>query len=224
MVSRRVSDKAKHQRPLRPGILPTVGLVVEGDAEFEALPRLHKKKLVAGCPPLKATNLGGVGSDVTPSAIAKRSVGSVMLHQIAGRSKVVLVIDREQRADCSGAFATAVREALHKELQAKGKPTTDVHVVVADRAFEGWILADAKGLHERRKLKQAPSFNRFEGSMGLRGTKGKDDLTRMLDREYSETSDGPTLFESIDFTVARQFKGTACGSRSLDKFLRTLGV
>jgi hypothetical protein len=91
-------------------------------------------------------------------------------------------------------------------------------------AFEAWILADAAGLHQRRTFVVAPSFHSFEGSLGLNATKGKDDISRLLGRSYSETSDGPKLFEKVDFAAARKFGSGTGGSRSLDKLLRTLGV
>jgi hypothetical protein len=135
-VSRRPSKRRGNQRPRRPGVLPTVGLVVEGDAEYDAIPRLHTKKLIARCPPLRATNLGGVGSHVTPAAIAKMAVGSVIAHQVAGRTKVIVCIDREQRNECSGQFAGLVHAALVVELTNRNRSISDVHVVVANRAFE----------------------------------------------------------------------------------------
>lgn len=57
---------AKRER--REGVLKTAGVIVEGDAEYAAIPRLHTKKLIAGCPPIHVTNLGGVGSHLSPLA------------------------------------------------------------------------------------------------------------------------------------------------------------
>jgi hypothetical protein len=211
-------------RPRRPNVQPTVGLIVEGDAEFEALPLLHKNKLLSGCPPLKAINLGGVGADRKPEGIARLIAPKVIQHQTAGRTRVVICIDREQRTLCAPGFASAVLEALRAELQRRGKPSTDVYVVIADRAFEAWLLADAKGLHQRKVLKSAPRFKSFEGQPGERQHMGVAELSTLLGRPYSKTKDGPALFEKLDFARARQYAQGGSGSRSLDKFLRTLGV
>lgn len=213
-----------HSKARRAGVQPTVGLVVEGDAEFAAFPLLHKNKLIAGCPPLKASNLNGVGSDRKPEGIAKLIAPKVIAHQTAGRTKVVVCIDREQRSICAPGFATAVLDALKMELQRRGKPSDDVHVVIADRTFEAWLLADAKGLHQRKVFKQAPKFNSFEGQMGERQLKGVVELTNLLDRAYSKTKDGPDIFTKLDFPTARTHSKGAAGSKSLDKFLRTLGI
>lgn len=101
-----------HSRTRRAEVQPTVGLIVEGDAEFEAFPLLHKKKLVAGCPPLKPINPGGV------------------------------------------------------------KPSTDVHVVIANRAFEAWLLADAKGLHQRKVFKRPRTSTASRGKPGSASSRG----------------------------------------------------
>jgi len=214
----------EHRRKRRVGVGATVGLVVEGDAEFYAFPRLHKKHLVPRCPPLKLINLHGVGSDRTSLGIAKRCAGRIAGLKEGGCSRVVLCLDREQRLDCAGAFATSVLDAVRKELASRNQPSDDVHVVVADRAFEAWILADARGLHERGHLKNRPKFMRFEGELGERQEKGVRELSKLLNRDYSKTKDGPALFEKIDFAEARLFRSQHHGSRSLDKFLRTLGI
>jgi hypothetical protein len=213
-----------HSRTRRAEVQPTIGLIVEGDAEFAAFPFLHKKKLVAGCPPLKPINLGGVGAERKPEGVAKLLAPKVIQHQAAGRTKVVICIDREHRTLCAPGFATAVTEALRAELQRRGKPSTDVHVVIANRAFEAWLLADAKGLHQRKALKRAPNFHSFEGQLGERQLKGAVELATLLGRPYSKTKDGPDLFTKLDFMTARTHAKGASGSKSLDKFLRTLGV
>jgi hypothetical protein len=212
------------RRKRRPGIAPTVGLIVEGDAEYEALPLLHRRRLIANCPPLKATNLGGVGSHMAPLGVAKMLVGKVIAHQVAGRNKVVVCIDREQRPECAGKFAQEVAGALAAELAAKGRPAADVHVVIADRTFEAFLLADATGLHARGKFVCAPGFHCFEGDMGRSGKKGVIELSGLLGKPYSKTRDGPTLFAEVDFVAARTHGNNGHGSRSLDKLLRTLGV
>lgn len=211
-------------RARRADVQPTVGLIVEGDAEFAAFPLLHKKKLVPGCPPLKTINLGGVGSDRKPEGIAKLIAPKVIQHQAAGLTQVLICIDREQRTLCAPGFASAVMEALRVELQRRGKPWNDVHVVIADRTFEAWLLADAKGLYQRKVFKRAPHFHSFEGQLGERQLKGVVELTTLLGRSYSKTRDGPDLFTKLDFATARTHAKGASGSKSLDKFLRTLGV
>ena len=72
-------------------------------------------------------------------------------------------------------------------------------VVVADRAFEAWLLAGL-GKH-------------FGGKPPK---KAKRELTRILGHDYKETRDGPDLFCSMDLDKARNL------SPSLNEFLNAL--
>jgi len=202
----------------------TVGLVVEGEAEFKALPLLHTKGLLTGCPPLKLRNVGGIGGRVSSAGIAFRVHKAVLGLLAAGVVRVVVCLDRELRQACPGELARDVWKALDRLLKEWGHSGDEVNVVVADRAFEAWLLAGAAELHARSLLRAAPKFQSFEGRMGIRKRLGKYELTQLLGHEYRETRDGPRLFASLDFAATRSQGPTANGSKSLDKLLRVLGL
>lgn len=201
-----------------------IGLVVEGDAEFRALPLLHTEKLIPGCPPLKVLNCKGIGGEVQPSGVAFRVHKLVLQHIAAGRPKVVVCVDREGRSLCAPGFAKAIWAELDKLLRKRQFSASTTTVVVADRAFEAFLLADAAGLHARGALKRAPNFHSFEGQSGSGQAYGKRELAVMLGGDYAETKDGPHLFRRLDFSVARRHGPGQSGSRSLDKLLRSIGV
>ena len=211
-----------------PRSLPVVGLVVEGDTEYEALPLLHKMKLVPCCPPLKASNIRGLGANMSPRAIAQAVCQQVVAHIVAGRSRVLVCLDREDRDDCPGDLAKAIEKELEAELRntsiGQKKRPHEVSVVIANRAFEAWILADAGGLHARQIFRRAPSFHCFEGQMGKRRQMGVVEIRELWEREYRKTTDGPRLFEKLRFSDARKCGKGQRGSKSLDKLLRCLGV
>lgn len=148
----------------------------------------------------------------------------VVQHQTAGRSPIVICIDREQRSTSAIRLAQEVHSALASLLTEDGRAVKGVSVVVADRTFEAWLLADARGLHEKRVFVHPPNFNSFEGSLGKDQKKGVVELGELLGRPYGKTTDGPRLFEKLRFAEARKFGPGHHGSRSLDGFLRTLGV
>lgn len=77
---------------------------------------------------------------------------------------------------------------------------------------------------KRLRRKWPAKYPRFEGAMGEEGKKGRIELSRLLDRPYSKTVDGPRLFATLDYSTARTWKHGKRGSRSFDKLLRTLGV
>ncbi len=203
-----------------PRTLPEVGLIVEGQTEFAALPKLAR--LLDGCPPLRPINLRGVGAERPPIGIARLAAPHIIAHQAAGRSRIIFCLDREDRKECPGQLAQAVSSALSTELRNRGRDPSGLAVVVADRSFEAWILADARGLHKGGHFKSAPKFSTFEGHPGKRNHKGLDELAELLGHPYAKTTDGPKLFEALSFPAARNFKRH--GSRSLDKLLRTLGL
>jgi hypothetical protein len=196
-----------------------VGLIVEGETEFYALPQL-KRIFHDRCPALKLINLGGVGSTLTPVAIAKMVAGKIKVLIAAGCRRVVVCIDREQRPECAGQFAESVYLALGGQLASSDQ--CRVSIVVADRTFEAWILADAAGLYARGEFKEKLKRHCFEGELGAQGKKGTIELSTLLGRQYEKTRDGPRLFAKVDFSVARTYGPGRRGSRSLDKFLRTL--
>lgn len=211
------------RRQRREGVLPTIGVLVEGETEYRALPLL--RQLIATCPPLKQINLHGVGSDRKPIGIAKLVAPKVIELHAGGCERVVVCFDREQRADSAPTLARDVTAALAAELAKRGKAgPPNLHVVIADRAFEAWLLAGADELHAKGLFKSLPTFACFEGQLGAEGKKGTVELTRLLGREYGKTKDGPTLFGSLDIVATRTHAPGARGSRSFDKLLRSIGV
>lgn len=198
--------------------------MVEGDAEFYAFPLLHTEGLIPGCPPLKVLNCKGIGGETEAPGVAFRVHKLVLQHFAAGRERVVVCLDREGRSLCAPGFARTIWTELDKLLRKKHRDANTTTIVVADRAFEAFLLADAVGLYARGHLKTAPGFRSFEGNPGRGQAYGKRELQDLLGGDYTETKDGPRLFRRINFTVARQHGPGATGSRSLDKLLRSLGV
>lgn len=211
-------------RPRRKSILPTIGLIVEGDSEFAALPLLHKERLIPNCPPMKTINLHGVGSDRQPIGIAKMVTPKIIELAAAGCANVVVCFDREQRVTCAPQLAQEVSLAINNEIRSRGKVAPSFQVVVADRAFEGWLLAGAEALYSARIFSRLPGNSCFEGELGIQGRKGTEELSMLLGRTYDKVKDGPSLFRLLDFEVARSHGPGKRGSRSMDKFLRSLGV
>jgi hypothetical protein len=204
--------------------LTAVGLVVEGQTEYMALPLLHRRKLVAGCPPLRPSSLNGVGEQPSPEAIAKQVLPKVVAHQVAGRSPIVVCFDRERRGAAGTDLGRSVVTELRRLLILDGRSTDDVFVVVADRAFEAWLLADAHGLFARGVFRVQPRVFCFEGELGARSRLGVDELSHLLGRDYHKTRDGPRVFAAIDFAEARKNGPGLRGSASLDAFLIALGI
>ena len=210
-------------RARRSGVQATVGMIVEGDAEFATFPRMHKEVAASLWPPIKAINLGGVGSDLEPQGIAARIVPKIIQLHVGKVERVVVCFDREQRDQCVVAFANAVTAAIHAKLREKGRPDLHFAVVIADRCFEAWLLAGAASLTANGSFKSLPSTVCFEGSMGERKRKGVLELNKALGRDYRMTTDGPKLFLEMDHVASADHGPGKRGSRSLRKLHKELG-
>jgi hypothetical protein len=168
----------------------------------------------------------GIGSDSTPSQIAKRVARDIAFLQPDNR-KVLLCIDRESRLLTAEDLAAQVAAALAVVLpEVGGRPGYPVHVVVADRAFEAWLLADIECLAKtgvRPPRKCYESYMRPKLGGRKLGYHYGDDLLRTYVGRYEKTVDGPKLFAKVNFAHAIvPCDGGGRGSRSLANFLDAL--
>ena len=213
-------------RTRRAGRSERVAVIVEGACEREAFRRLPSR--LPGIPPLDLaaatrSNLRGVGGTAPVAAIARKVVPRAIL-LAPDNARILVCLDREDRVETPGAFARAVARAISAELAAREKVLgIPLDVVVVDRAFEAWLLADIASLCIAKR-RPVPRRRCYEGYL-----RGRDVGSRVLARtlgSYGKTSDGPDLFARLDFAQARRdcTSGRGWGSKSLDYFLGLLGV
>jgi len=123
------------------------------------------------------------------------------------------LIDREDREDCAPEFAQTIEGAM----EGMGE---QVHVVVKNRTFENWLIADPDcfgRLSGRFKL-----TNAFVGRVSPDKADNVRDATAMLNRicvkgSYHKTLDPPKILGAMDVGQAGK------NSRSFRRFLRILG-
>jgi hypothetical protein len=134
--------------------------------------------------------------------------------RLLGCGPVLVCIDRERREQCPPGLAGDILAQLARRLRERGDPAEGVGVVIADRAFEAWLLAGAPELRNPRSKWRPPAS--FEGRLGLENRLGVVELGQMLGERYDKARHGPQLFGRLDLDTART------RSRSLDKLLRSL--
>jgi len=121
-----------------------IGFVVDGDSEYGSLPALYAQLQIATgnqfLKPLKAS----LQPKAPTGAIARASLKRVLQLESRGAHQVVVLIDRENRDDCAPELAAAIRASL-----AASSPSSRVSVVVKDRTFENWLLADLDALRSQ---------------------------------------------------------------------------
>lgn len=118
-----------------------IALITEGDAEFAALPKILPQIRTATknsvMNPLKVA----CHPEATAAVIARKCEGTIKVARAKGANRVVLFLDRETRLHSPGAIAEEIEcaiERLHLDIPVK--------VVMKDRMFENWLVADFDAL------------------------------------------------------------------------------
>lgn len=193
----------------------TVGLIVDGQAEPDALPILLRK-------------LRGVGrisrplyADLQPKAaagqIARKAISRVRMLRQRGAGRFILLIDREDREDCPPQMAAEIETALRRTPECRG---IDVHVVVKDRRFENWLIADPDALASlRARFRVSKAFRKRVSPNKADAVADAEELLRRasVGPAYHKRHDPAKILGAVD--VAR----AAGNSRSLRRFLRLVG-
>lgn len=189
-----------------------IGLIVEGQAEFDAIPRLATQLSAI----TSATFVGPLFVRVDPTArpeqIAQGCQNALVVLERKRTQRIVLLLDREQQPICCGIRCSVVADAL------KRKTTVPVDVVLKDRTFENWLIADLEAIKalpgrfkpSRTALRQV-SPDKADAVDGYRW------LENASDRTYDKRKDAIRILERAD--VDR----IAGNSRSFRRFLRVVG-
>lgn len=196
-----------------------LGLVVEGESEYFAIPILLQK---AGASPGQKVVFRGQGTQSPiPILVQKRLLPATRALTLRSHSKVLVVIDREDRPDCPGDFAQRVCSELVRQLESTYgyRGTPPIVVVVADRTLENWLIADPQGIRQHAYISRDIARRVGSNADGL-------DAIRILQwayrpgKYYHKTKDGPALAARV--RVLQQ--GVRRCSKSLDKLLREAGA
>jgi len=193
-----------------------VGIIVDGQGEVQALPLLLVR---IGSP---HTILQPVLSDVQPLAplaqIALRVAKRVRLLHAKGAERIVLLLDRESRNGCPGALASALSVLIADRA---GLPADVILVVIKDRTFENWLIADPDALRSCSGLFE-PS-HRFERHIAP----DRADHVEALGLLKAWTAKGQS-YHKIKAACAICSRlaplTAAANSRSFRRFLRTIDV
>ena len=199
--------------------MDNLGLVLEGEAEYGAVPVLLK---AAGAAAAGRAVFRGQGVHCSIETLVRSKLLSYTRAQILrGHSKVLVVIDREKRNDCPGQFAQRVQGELIAQLQAKygyqGNPP--VSVICADRSLENWLVTDPVGVRKHAYVQRDISKRVGSNADGL-------DALSLIQwaygpkRYYHRSRDAAHLAARV--RVRRQ--EVRQRSKSLDKLLREAGV
>lgn len=189
-----------------------VGVVADGSAEVAALRELLSRITADGLEiitPLYAD----MQPLSTPAQIVKAAEGRLPICRGRGCRKIVVLLDHETRNSCPGVWAQTVSRAFHDAGH------TDVRVVIKQRQFENWLVADlptVKRLHGR-KYRITDAHVEAVRNRGADKVDAMDILERCTDGEYCKRRDAATFCRAISPDAV------AANSRSFRRFLRVVG-
>ena len=194
-----------------------IAVITEGESEWGAIPMIYQQLRDA----TGSTFLNPVRLKVQPDGPAAKiareckSVFKVLAEK--GVSLAVLVLDRELKPESAGEIAQAIDSAIRVDCVFP----FELAVVMKDRAFENWVIADLDALRAQpgrfdvtSALERAVSPDRADRVVAL------DHLKKALrgtSSSYDKRQDSKRTLGKAD--VIRM----AANSRSFRHFLHTVG-
>jgi hypothetical protein len=129
-----------------------IGLVVEGETEYRALPLLLQH---LGLSTTSPSIFHGQSVNASVQDLVKYRLLTHARTQLAKKaSQVIVVLDRETRPESADVFGKALAKELRRQLRGceSEHAARRVFVAVADRRFENWLLADPEGVSKSKLL------------------------------------------------------------------------
>ena len=184
------------------------GIISDGSAEAQALEHLVTRMRCPKFFPLKP-----VYADMQPYSpipqIVRAAQSRVALLNRRGAERHLVILDREANDACPGEFANR----LKVEFERRGMP--NVAVVMKDRAFENWLIADMssllRGAHRRIAISDR-IVERISAS-GADNVNALAILNGCVKDGYNKRRDAIEICKIVDPAVL------ARNSRSFRKFL-----
>ena len=191
-----------------------VGIVVEGNAESQALKVLTRRIKIDGVQFL-APAYADMQPKSAPGQIAGKAIKKVKIQRDRGADLIIVLIDREENSQkCPPEFANQIKHAFTK------LGYNDIRVVIKNRTFENWLIADVEA------LKQMPG--RFKVTKTFERTVSPNKADNVVDAEellnkiaikhrYHKRRDAARI------TAVQEALNMAKNSRSFRRFLRLVG-
>jgi len=192
-----------------------IGLLVDGQAEFQGLrhllPRLGSPHQIL--PPLYCD----IQPFSNPAQMALRAKKKFPILLARGAEKILILIDKESRPECTGDLVRQIENASRAQLSALA-PEVDLGVVLKVSTLENWLIADPLALRDLPGLVENP--DRIQKQVT-----GRADAVDALGLLKSCWRKRPFNKPECAVAICRRMDPTraAKNSRSFRKFLKTLG-
>jgi hypothetical protein len=189
-----------------------IGFVVDGQSEVGGLPELFGDlKRACGHTLLKPL-LAPMQPYAPPAAVARAA--STRVRQLIGRGadSIVVLIDRELRAECPARLAREIGREIARIVG------VEVLVVIKNRTFENWLIADLDALRAQpARFAVSQAISRSVEPNKADNVEAKATLNRCaIDIPYQKVVDARRICTYADpERIARN-------SRSFRRFLRSI--
>lgn len=193
-----------------------IGLLVDGQAEYQGLRELRDRLCL---PPHLIVQVlyCDLQPHSTPAQIAYVAAKRFRILEKDRVDTVVLLLDKEDRQDCTVELAEAIRREAASRLALLPVPA-QVHVVLKVSKLENWLVADPQALRELPGLFE--DVDRIERQVAPGRADQVDALTLLRGcsrkRVYVKTDGAAAICRKLDPARA------AANSRSFRKLLKVL--
>ena len=120
-----------------------IGIVVDGDAESQALKLLTRRLQIPDIEILDPI-FASMQPKSSPEQIARAAKTAISMLQRRGVELIIVLIDREDRDECCGQWAAALENAFQY------LNSVAVRVAVKNRKLENWLIADPSAFERQR--------------------------------------------------------------------------
>jgi len=190
-----------------------VGVVVEGQAESQALRRIPVKIKAPG---RRLTHVAYADMQpwAPPAQIARIAIKKLSIFKAEGVTRFVVLLDSEHSSRCTVQLAQEIKQSLAK------LEWPNVHVVVKKFTFENWLIADVAALKKMRTRFRVTK--RFEKRVAPNKADNIEDAAGELARlcqgaAYHKRND------PVEIAKRQEPRRIAVNSRSFRRFLRVVG-
>lgn len=194
-----------------------IGLLVDGRAEYKALPYLLERLRTADTV-LQSPLFCDIQPFASPAQMALAASKRFPILLSRGATSIIILVDKESRQDCTIELVRAVEREASERLS-KLEPAAQVHVVFKISRLENWLVADPQtlrgltGLFENvERLEHQVAPNRADLVNALDLLKGCSRL-----KSYDKMTGAVAILKKLDPLRA------SANSRSFRKLLKVLG-
>lgn len=191
-----------------------IATISEGQTEYACLPPLYAQIKASTGHILLNPTYARIPPDAPAQRVAKECVRALRVAAIQRPDLIVILLDREQVADSAGVIAQKIEKAI-SDIDTF---SFSVRVVIKDRMFENWLIADLGALDAQpRRFSVSDSMRRQVQPNKADRVEALDFLKRASqNRQYDKVNDGKRTAAHVNVERA------ASHSRSFRHFLHVL--